>query len=159
MELNSSDVFMTIKNAQDFGVLDLLPSIQGEQGPGKRLFESFQSDLLTKLDLEQLDESLYYLAPTLHFMADPAHWAEQEFTSSEMFWAMKHLQEMGVFDIPKEKMKVPGAGDRFFEYYQRILVEKIGVETIDGLLYRLGQCIQFLASEEAMENLKGGKGE
>lgn len=158
MELQSSDVFMTVKNAQDFGVLELLPSIPGEQGPGKRFFESFQSDLLTKLDLEQLDQSLYYLAPTLHFMANPAHWEAQEFTSSEMFLAVKNLQTMGVFEIPKEKLKVPGAGDRFFEYYQRILVDRIGVETLDRLLYRLGQCIQFLASEEALENVERSDG-
>ena len=113
-----------------------------------------QKDLLEKLDLKQLDESLYYLAPTLHFLADPAHWNPAEFTYSELFLAVKHLQEMGIFDIPKEKMKIPGAGDRFFEYYQRILVEKVGAETLDQVLFTLGQCIKYLASEEAMENKK-----
>lgn len=155
MELCSSDVFMTVKNAQDAGVLQLFPSLRGEQGPGKRFFESLQSDLLTKLDLEKLDKCLYYLAPTLHFMAEPKHWEPQEFTSDEVFKAVKNLQTMGVFEIPKEKLKVPGAGDRFFEYYQRILVEKIGPENLDRVLFILGQCIHFLASDEAMENMKG----
>lgn len=156
MELCSQDVFMTFKNAQDAGVLELLPTMQGEQGPGKRFFESVQRTLVDKLDLKQLDRSLYYLAPTLHFMADPAHWKESEFTSSDLFLAVKHLQTMGVFDISKEQLKVPGAGDRFFDYYQRVLVEKIGTETMDKLLYTLGQCIRFLASEEAMENVERG---
>ncbi|MBQ9031422.1 MAG: hypothetical protein IJ106_08230 [Parasporobacterium sp.] len=154
MELKSQDVFCTVKNAQDAGVLEMFPSLQGAQGPGLRFFESLQADILKGYDLEKLDLALYHLAPTLHFMADPKHWEPQEFTSSQMFWAVKNLQAMGVFDISNNTLQVPGAGDRFFEYYQKILVEKIGTENLDRLLYTLGQCIAFLASEEAMINVK-----
>ena len=157
MELKSTDVFLTMKNAQDAGVLSMLPSLKGAQGPGLRFFESLQSDILTKIDLEKLDEVLYYLAPTLHFMADAAHWEPKEFTSTQVFWAMKNLQTMGAFEVYKEPLKVPGEGDRFFAYYQRILVEKIGVENMDKLLFILGQCIGFLASDEAMENVTKGE--
>lgn len=155
MELCSSDVFMTIKNAQDVGIFEMIPSLKGEQGPGKRFFESLQSNLIEKIDLDKLDKCFFYLAPTLHFMANPKHWEPKEFTSNDFFTAVKNLQTMGVFEISKEKLKIPGAGDRFFEYYQRILVEKIGPENLDKLLFILGQCICFLASDEAMENMKG----
>ncbi|MCC8150459.1 MAG: hypothetical protein LIO96_03115 [Lachnospiraceae bacterium] len=116
-------------------------------------FESFQRYLLDTFDLKALDQTLCYLAPTFRFLADPAHWEPGEFTSDDMFAAVLHLQKMGVFRVMKTKPQIPGEGDRFFEYYQRILVEKVGVETMDRLLAILAQCIRFLASEEAMENV------
>lgn len=157
MELYSGDVFMTFKNAQDADLLSLLPSFRGRQGPGKRFFESVQKTLLEQYNLEQLDKSLYNLAPVWHFMADPGHWEPQEFTASEFFQAIKNLQTMGVFDITDLSLKIPGDGDRFFEYYQRILVDRIGTENLDRILFTLGQCIRFLATEEAMENITNEK--
>lgn len=104
-------------------------------------------------DLEALDKLLYNLAPTIRYMADQAHWEPAEFTSDEMFRAVLHLQKMGAFEVYKGTLKIPGAGDRFFEYYQDILVHKIGVETMDQILYTLGQCIRFLATDAAMVNM------
>ncbi len=153
-ELSSDDVFMVMKNAQDAGLLELLPPVSGEQGPGKRFFESVQKDLLERFDLEALDETLYYLAPTIRFMADRSHWEPEEFTSDDLFTAILHLQKMGAFRVMKVEVDIPGPGDRFFEYIQRILLDRIGVENMERLLTVLGQCIRFLASEEAMENIQ-----
>lgn len=156
--LTAENVFQTVKNAQDAGILQLFPGLQAKMGPGERFFESLQRDLLDGLSLEQLDKSLYYLAPAFEFLADPAHWTPAEFTAEEIFQAVKNLQTMGVFEIRKGNgLHLPGPGDRFFEYYQEKLVHEIGLENLDRLLYVMGQGIRFLASEEAMENVKEGE--
>ncbi len=154
VELKAEEVFRTVKYAGEYGLLDSLPTPQAKQGPGLRFFESFQRNLLDMVDLEKLDQALFYLAPAIHFMSEKEHWESADFTSTEMFLAVKHLQEMGVFEISKKKLQIPGAGDRFFEFYQRVFIEKIGVEKMEHLLHTLGQCICFLASEEAMVNVK-----
>ena len=152
VKLTAEDLFDAVKNVKDTGLLELFPGLQGEMGPGKRFFESLQADVLEKTDFENLDRTLFYLAPTIRYMADANHWEPSEFTAEEMFQAVKHLQDMGAFDVIAVKLQIPGGGDRFFEYYQDILVHKIGVETLDQTLYRLGRCIKFLASDEALEN-------
>lgn len=153
VKLTAEDLFDTIRNAKNTGVLELLLPLHGETGPGKRFFESLQADILEKVNLGNLDQTLCRMAPTIRYMADTCHWEPAEFTAEEMFQAIKHLQDMGVFDILAIRLQIPGGGDRFFEYYQDILVHRIGVETLDKILYRLGQCIRFLASEEALENM------
>ena len=67
---------------------------------------------------------------------------------------MKHLQEMGVFEISKKKLQIPGAGDRFFEFYQRVFIEKIGVGEDGASAAYIGTVYLFSASEEAMVNVK-----
>lgn len=158
MRLDSGDVFHVVKNAQQAGLLDLYPGMNGRIAPGERFFESVQSDLLNKLDLEKLDEVLYNLAPTIHFMADGSRWEPAEFTAEEMFRAVRNLQRMGVFEVSKTHWELPGSGDRYFEYYQEILVNKIGTETLDKLLHTLGQCIKFLATDAAMVNINQKEG-
>jgi len=153
MRLDSSDVFSVVKNAQKAGLLKLL-AMKGHIGPGERFFESVQRSLLEKLDLEKLDVVLYHLAPTLCYMTDEEHWEPAEFTSDDMFKAVRNLQRMGAFDVIKANLQLPGSGDRFFESAQAILVEKLGVETLDNILYTLGQCIKFLATDAAMVNMK-----
>ncbi len=153
VELNSNDVFLVMKHAQEAGLLALLPPVEGEQGPGKRFFESVQKDLLESVDLEALDQVLFCLAPTIRYMADEEHWEPAEFSSDDLFWAFLHLQKMGVFQVVKLTVDIPGEGDRFFEHVQRILLDRIGVENMERLLTVLGQCICFLASEEAMVNV------
>ena len=158
VKLTAENIFQTVKNAQDAGILQEFPGLQAKMGPGERFFESLQRDLLDGLDLEKFDQVLYYLAPTFEFMADEEHWKPADFTAEEMFQAVKNLQLMGAFEVKKEKtLKLPGAGDRFFEYYQDLLVHKIGIEKLDWLLHTLGQGISYLATEEAMENY--GEGE
>lgn len=154
MKLDSGDLFKAARNARRTGTLELIPAMKGRIAPGGRFFESFQSYLLEEFDLEKLDNALFHLAPTIHFMADTAHWEPSDFTGEDMFRAVRNLQRMGVFDVVKTKTKLPGGGDRYFEHYQKILVEKIGLETLDSLLHTLGQCIKFLASEEALKNVK-----
>ena len=88
-------------------------------------------------------------------MADPKHWEPEEFKAEQIFRAVKNLQTMGIFEISKEKLKIPGLGDRFFEHYQEILVRRIGPETIDRALHILGQCIKFLATDDSMVNVTG----
>lgn len=154
IKLEAEDVFRAVKNAGDAGLLELLPEPGADQGPGQRFFESLQRDLLDYVDLEKLDKTLFFLAPTIQFLGEQRHWEPADFTSSDMFLAVKHLQEMGVFEILKIRMKIPGHGDRFFEHYQDILVKRFGVEAMDRALYVLGQCICFLATEEAMENVR-----
>lgn len=155
VQLVAEDVFQVFKNAQDAGLLDLWPGFQAKMGPGERFFESLQRDLLDKLDIDILDQVLYNMAPVIHYMADPAKWEPAEFTAEEMFQAVKNLQIMGLFEVKKEKtLALPGSGDRFFEYYQDILVHKIGVDTLDRILFILGQCICYLASDDALQNMK-----
>lgn len=154
MKLDSSDVFYVVQNARKAGLSKILPNIDCLIAPGERFFESIQSRLLEEINLERLDEVLEHLAPTFQYMADKAHWEPSEFTSDEMFRAVRNLQRMGVFEVINTKLKLPGSGDRFFEYYQVILVEKLGVETLDSLLHALGQCIKFLATDAAMVNVK-----
>lgn len=154
MKLDSDDVFNVVRNTQKAGLSKLLPSLDGLIAPGERFFESVQSRLLENIDLEQLDAVLDHLAPTIHYMADEAHWAPAEFTAEDMFRAVRNLQRMGAFEVVGAGPKLPGSGDRFFEYYQAILVEKFGVDTLDELLYTLGQCIKFLATDAAMVNVK-----
>ena len=155
-ELTAENIFQVVKNAQDAGMLEMFPGLQAKMGPGERFFESLQRDLLDKYDIDQLDLVLYNLAPTITFMADQTHWKPADFTAEEFFQAVKNLQTMGVFEIKREKgLPLPGAGDRFFEYYQDILVRKIGVDTLDQILYTLGQCIGYLATDDALENCRG----
>lgn len=158
VELTAENFFQTVKNAQDAGVLQMFPDLQAKMGPGQRFFESLQRDLLDHTDLGQLDTALFHLAPVFRFLADRDHWEPQEFTAEEMFQAMKNLQTMGCFAIrTEESLRLPGKGDKFFEYYQDILVHKIGVDVLDRLLYTLGQCIRFLSTDEALENTKKGE--
>ncbi|MCC8152627.1 MAG: hypothetical protein LIO96_14620 [Lachnospiraceae bacterium] len=152
-ELKAEDLFDAVKNAQDAGILELLPPMKREIRPGDRFFESFQSYLLETINLEKLDQAFYYLAPTIAYMADPKHWIPEEFTSDEMFLAVLHMQQMGLSDVIRMRSSVPGAGDRFFEHYQDILVNQIGVEKMDRLLHVFGQCIRFLATDAALENM------
>ena len=153
VKLSCDDIFDVIKNAQNAGLLGLIPPMYGEIAPGERFFESFQRDVLEKVDLEKLNYLLFNLAPTIHYMTDASRWKPAEFTAEELFEALRHLQQMGAFEVVQEKMKIPGSGDRFFEYYQEILINKIGTETMDKLLHILGQGIQFLATEAAMVNV------
>lgn len=153
VKLDSNDLFDAAKNAQTAGVLELLPQMEGRIAPGDRFFESFQAYLLETYDLEQLDNVLYNLAPTIRYMSEEAHWEPQEFAGEEMFQAVKNLQKMGVFELCRNKTKLPGAGDRYFEYYQDILVNKIGVEALDHILHIMGQCIRFLSTDAALENV------
>lgn len=157
MKLESSDIFKLVRNARKAGLLDMLPAMNGRIAPGDRFFESFQEFLLKEFDLEKLDEVLYHLAPVIRYMADGAHWEPVDFTSDDMFRAVRNLQKMGIFDVLKRPTRLPGSGDRYFEYYQAILVEKIGVETLDRFLHMLGQCIKFLATDASMVNVKAGK--
>ena len=152
-KLTAEDVFDVVKNAQDFGLLGELPLMQGGYKPGDRYFESIQADLMENVDFEKLDQTLNLLAPTIHYMADPKHWEPEEFTAEEMFQAVKNLQEMGVFEFYEHKPALPGGGDRFFEYYQDILIHRIGAEKMDRILYQMGQCIRFLASDAALVNV------
>ncbi len=158
VKLDSGDVFRVARNAQEAGLLEPLPSLSGRITPGERFFESVQQWVLEEVDLEKLDEVLYNLAPAIEYMANEAHWEPAEFTAEEMFRAVRNLQRMGVFEVWRTKTGLPGSGDRYFEHYQAILVEKIGVETLDSLLYTLGQCIRFLASEAAMVNVNRTEG-
>ena len=152
-KLTAEDVFDVVKNAQDFGLLEELLLMQGGYEPGNRYFESIQTDLMENVDFEKLDRALDLLTPTIRFMANPKHWKPEEFTAEEMFQAMKNLQEMGVFELYKHKPALPGSGDRFFESCQDILVRQIGVEKLDRILYQMGQCIRFLASDAALVNV------
>lgn len=155
-ELTAENIFQVVKNAQDAGMLELFPGLQAKMGPGERFFESLQRDLLDKYDIDQLDLVLYNLAPTITFMADQRHWEPADFTAEEFFQAVKNLQTMGVFEVKRERgLELPGAGDRFFEYYQDVLVHKIGVDTLDQILYTFGQCIRYLATDAALENCRG----
>jgi len=153
VKLDSNDVFKVVLNAQKAGLLDKLPAVKGRIAPGERFFESIQQFLLENVDLEKLDEVLHNLAPAIRYMADETHWEPADFTSDDMFRAVRNMQKMGVFNVLKMKTRVPGPGDRYFEYYQAILVEKIGVENLDRYLHILGQCIKFLASEASLVNL------
>ncbi|MBQ9023066.1 MAG: hypothetical protein IJ108_04025 [Eubacterium sp.] len=154
-ELTAENIFQVVKNAQDAGMLELFPGLQAKMGPGERFFESLQRDLLDKYDIDQLDLVLYNLAPAIAFMAEQEHWEPAEFTAEEFFQAVKNLQTMGVFEVKREKtLKLPGSGDKFFEYYQDILVHKIGVDVLDQILYTMGQCIGYLATDAALENYK-----
>lgn len=157
MKLNAGELFRAARNAQKAGLLELLPAMNGRIAPGERFFESFQRDLLEKLDLDKLDEVLHYLAPTIRYMADEERWTPEEFTSDDVFRAVRNLQRMGVFEIAKAGLRLPGSGDRFFEYYQAVLTEKIGTERLNSLLHTLGQCIKFLATDAAMVNVKSIK--
>ncbi|MCC8122386.1 MAG: hypothetical protein LIO58_02475 [Oscillospiraceae bacterium] len=154
MRLRADDVFRVARNAQKAGLFALLPSVDGLATPGERFFESMQSRLLENVNLEQLDTVLNHLAPVIHYMADETHWEPVEFTGEDMFRAVRNLQRMGAFEIINTRLEPPGSGDRFFEHYQTILVEKLGVKTLDELLYTLGQCIKFLATDAAMVNVK-----
>ena len=151
-KFTAEDVFDVVKNAQDVGLLQELPLMQGGYEPGDRYFESIQADLMERVDFEKLDRFLEQLTPAIRFMADPKHWEPAEFTAEEMFLAVKNLQDMGAFEVRRTELSLPGGGDRFFEYYQDILVHQIGVEKLDRILYQLGQCIRFLASDEARTN-------
>jgi hypothetical protein len=160
MKPEASDLFDAVRNAQKAGLTDLLPAMNGRIAPGERFFESIQSCLQEKVNLEKLDEVLYNCAPVIRHMADESHWTPADFTGDDMFKAVRNLQKMGCFDAIKIKTRLPGDGKRYFEHYQEILTEKIGVETLDRLLHTLGQCIKFLASEESMVNAKSAqKGE
>lgn len=158
MQLDSGDVFQVVKHAQAAGVLHILPRLNGRIAPGERFFESIQSNLLEYVDLEKLDEVLYNLAPVIHYMADGEHWIPAEFTSDQMFLAVRHLDQMGVFEVLRLRPGLPGEGDRYFEHCQAFLVDRLGVDTLDRLLHVLGQCIGFLASDAAMVNVSIDKG-
>ncbi len=154
-QLTAENVFQVGKNAQDAGLLEMFPGLRAKMGPGERFFESLQRNLLDDYDMARLDLVLYNLAPAIEFMADPNHWKPADFTAEEMFQAVKNLQLMGAFEVKRESsFTLPGAGDRFFEYYQDILVHKIGAETLDRILYTLGQGISFLATDQALENYR-----
>lgn len=153
VKLDQANVFQVMRHAQKAGLLDLLPPVKYCIAPGERFFESVQSNMLEAIDLEKLDAALYNLAPAIRYMADEAHWEPAEFTSDEMFKAVRNLQRAGVFEISKAKPGWPGAGDRYFEHIQGVLVEKIGAERLDTALHILGQCIKFLASEASMVNV------
>ena len=153
VNFSSTDFFYVVKNANDAGILKLLPLMNGKIEPGNRFFESLQKHVLESYDMAAFDQMLYNLAPTIHYMADPVHWEPADFTAEEMFRAVRALQKMGVLDVFLKKWEIPGPGDRLFEYYQEILVHKIGVETLEKVLHTLGQCIKFLATDAALENM------
>ncbi len=153
VKFRTEDLFDVVCHAQNAGLLELCPSMKGEIKPGDRFFESFQRYLLDTYDLEQVDELLYRLAPTIQFMADEKHWEPAEFSAEQMFDAVLHLQQLGFFEVVKPKFELPGSGDRFFEYYQDILVNKVGVEKLEQILHILGQGICFLATDAAMMNM------
>lgn len=160
IKLDAGDIFRTVRNAQKAGILELLPLMQGRIAPGERFFESIQSALLEYVDLERLDEVLYSLAPVFRYMADEQHWEPAAFTSGELFRAVRNLQEMEALAVWRGCLPLPGSGDRYFEHYQAILVERIGTAALDRLLHTLGQCIKFLAADAAMVQVKtkvGGK--
>lgn len=153
VKFNSTDFFHVVKNAHAAGILELLPLMNGKIEPGDRFFESLQKYVLDTYELEAFDKMLYNLAPTFAFMADPKHWEPADFTAEEMFRTIRNLQKMGVLDVFLKKWEIPGAGDRVFEYYQEILVHKIGVETLEKVLHTMGQCIRFLATDAALVNM------
>lgn len=153
----SQDLFAAARNAQKAGILDLLPAVSAKIAPGERFFESWQRLLLEETDLEKLDEVLYNCEPVIRYMADEVQWKPADFTSDDMFKAIRNLQRIGIFDVLKAKTSLPGSGDRYFEHYQSILLEKVGAETLDYALHTLGQCIKFLSSEAAMVNVNAGK--
>ncbi len=158
VEFSCNDLFMAASHAQKAGVLKLIPSMNGQLGNGDRFFESFQKFLLEHIDLEKLDSVLYNCAPAIRFLADESHWAPESFTAEEMFEAVRNLQKAGVFDLACVKLSLPGEGDRFFEYYQAVLVKKFGVETLDWLLGVFGQCIKFMASDAFTVNMNQKEG-
>lgn len=158
VEFCCNDLFMATKHAQKAGVLELIPSMPGNLGNGDRFFESFQKFLLEHVNLEKLDTVLYNCAPAIQFMADEQHWVPEDFTAEEVFEAVRNLQRTGAFELTDLKMSLPGGGDRFFEYYQKVLVEKVGMETMDWLLHVFGQFIKFLASDAFTVNLNQKEG-
>ena len=151
--LAAEDLFQVLKNAQDSGLLDLWPGLQAKMGPGEKFFESLQKKILEEYDIDKLDVFLYNMAPTIRYMSDPVRWEPMDFSSEELFQAVKNLQLMGAFDIKKDTAFVlPGGGDRFFEYYQKALLDQVGIDNLDRMLFQLGQAIRFLATDAALEN-------
>lgn len=158
VELNCSDLFSAARYAQKADLLQLLPAMPGQLGNGERFFESFQKLLLDQVDLEQLDQVLYNCAPAIRFMAEEQHWEAEDFTAEDMFGAVRNLQRAGLFRLIAPSMALPGGGDRFFEHCQRILVDKLGVDTMERLLHTLGQCIKFIASDAFTVNMQQKEG-
>ena len=85
VELKAEEVFRTVRICGGIWLAGFPADAAGKTGPGLRFFESFQRNLLDMVDLEKLDQALFYLAPAIHFMSEKEHWESADFTSTKCF--------------------------------------------------------------------------
>lgn len=74
-----------------------------------------------------------------------------ELNCNDLFWAARHAQKAGLLQMIPSMPGQLGNGDRFFESFQKLLLERVDLAQLDQVLYNCAPAIRFMAEEQHWE--------